>query len=917
MNARSIVNKLIELELCVNFERPDILGITETWLDSRIADSELAFEGYTLIRRDREDSVKVRGGGVLLYIKNELNPVIRSELKCSKVETLFCSIQCNGENTMIGICYRPPDTDASSDVEFHSLIDSINSKYLVVMGDFNYSELDWSNDGTIDRSHEFVECLDRNFLSQVVDKPTRGSNYLDLVITSDSNTIEDLNVDQPFQNSDHQMIKFYIIASQCSVTKKAPIYNYFKADYDIIRQEIGQLQWEELVECRDSNYVWSKLKSDMLYLRNKYIRKKGKLKNKCKWATRKVKSCRIAKKNAWIKYQKSNKDSRMYEEYKNKLRLSVKVNKKAKQEFEQKLADNIKSDCKSFYSYINSKSRSKGKIGPLKDSCSNLITDSKESADFLNKYFSSVFTEEDLQHVPTPTNVFSGEFNEFFKEIIIDENEVFCRLSKINVGKSIGPDEIHGKLLYEIRSEIAKPLAHLFNLSLTKGSIPQDWRDANVIPLFKKGNKNQAQNYRPVSLLSIAGKLLESIIKEQLVDHLTKHSLIKETQHGFTSGRSCLTNLLEFFEKVTQELDDGKAVDLVYLDFCKAFDKVPHCRLVKKLEAHGIGGNILQWIRAWLSNRRQRVAIEDRVSEWAKVTSGVPQGSVLGPILFLVYINDLDVGILSSLGKFADDSKLMKSICSNEDVNSVRNDLKILESWAEAWQMEFNVNKCSVIHLGKNNPGADYRLFDKQLTVSDKERDLGIIVDNKLKFDEQCDTVVSKANATLGMIKRNIVSRNHSIVTKLYKSLVRPKLEYCIQAWRPYLKKDVDKLERVQRRATKLISECRKCSYKDRLEFTGLTSLEDRRDRGDMIEVFKLAKGITKINKDKLLTFSTSTRTRGHPFKLQKTRPRLEVRKNCFSHRVVNKWNALPTAVIESDNVNMFKNRYDKFVHGR
>ena len=882
LNARSIVNKLIELELCINIEQPDILGITETWLDSRITDSELAFEGYTLIRRDREDSAKLRGGGVLLYIKNELNPVIKSELKCSKIETLFCSIQCNGESTMLGICYRPPDSTESSDTELYSLLDGINPKYLILMGDFNYSELNWFNDSTIDRSHPFVDCLDRNFLSQLVEKPTRGNNYLDLVIASDINTIENLTIGDPFQSSDHQMITFYIIASQCSIAKKTPVYNYFKADYNEIRQEIGGLKWEGLAACHDSEYIWKKLKSDMLNLRDKYIHRKGKRKQKCNWVTKKVQRCRIAKKNAWIKYLKSNKDSQMYEKYKSKLRISVRVNRKAKQEFEQKLADNIKSDCKSFYSYINSKSRSKKKIGPLKDLSNNVIIDNKETADFLNDYFSSVFTEEDLNHIPTPTNVFNGEFSDFFRELLVDENEVLCMLNKINVGKSIGPDEIHGKLLYEIRSEIAGPLAHLFNLSLSEGYIPQDWRDANVIPLFKKGNKNQAQNYRPVSLLSIVGKLLESLIKEKLVNHLNKHNLIRDTQHGFTSGRSCLTNLLEFFENVTHELDEGNAVDLVYLDFCKAFDKVPHCRLVRKLEAHGVGGNILKWIKSWLSNRRQRVAIEDKYSEWAKVTSGVPQGSVLGPILFLVYINDLDVGIVSSLGKFADDSKLMKSICSNEDVSTVREDLKVLESWAETWQMEFNVDKCSVIHLGKTNPSADYRLFDKQLTVSDKERDLGVIVDNKLKFGEQCDSVVSKANATLGMIKRNIVSRNHNIITKLYKTLVRPKLEYCIQAWRPYLRKDVDKLERVQRRATKLISECRKFSYEDRLKFTGLTTLEDRRDRGDMIEVFKLAKGFTKINKDKLLSFTANSRTRGHPFKLQKSRPKLEARRNFF-----------------------------------
>ena len=333
---------------------------------------------------------------------------------------------------------------------------------------------------------------------------------------------------------------------------------------------------------------------------------------------------------------------------------------------------------------------------------------------------------------------------------------------------------------------------------------------------------------------------------------------------------------------------------------------------MRKLEAHGVGGNILTWIKSWLSNRRQRVAVEGNFSEWAKVISGVPQGSVLGPVLFLVYINDLEVGLVSELSKFADDSKLLKSVSSDEDLDIVREDLHKLESWAEKWQMEFNVDKCSVMHLVKNDMCADYSLFNKQIKVSEKERDLGIIVDNKLRFSEQCNAVVNKANSTLGMIKRNIVSRDHKIISKLYKALVRPKLEYCIQAWRPYFRKDIDKLEKVQRRATKLISDCRNLSYKDRLVYTGLTTLEDRRNRGDMIEVFKLVKGLSKIDSSKLLCFSSNTRTRGHLYKLDKNRPTLELRKHFFSHRVVNNWNSLSADVVESESVNMFKNRYDK-----
>ena len=547
-NSRSIVNKLRELELCIEYDKPDILGITETWLHSSIADSELTFNGYTLIRSDRMDSDKTRGGGVLFYIKNELNPTIISDLKCSKIETLFCNIRCEESSTMLGICYRPPDTSVDNDKEFYDLINRIDSKDIVLMGDFNFAELNWQSDSTIDRSHPFVECLDNNFLSQLVNMPSRGTNYLDLVLVSDTNTIEELCVGAPFQSSDHQIITFHIIGSIRRKTKRVKVYNYFKADYNKIRHSITELEWDKLTGSRDILYVWDKLKSDMLDLRDKYIGVKGKPKSKCKWVTKRVQRFRKAKKEAWLKYQRSNKDTKLYDEYKKKLNKSVKENKRAKERFEQRLANNIKKDCKSFYSYISSKSRSNNKIGPLKDSSNNVLKTSKEAANFLNSYFSSVFTKEDLENIPTPVSMYQGNLSECLREITITESEVIARLNKINVGKSMGSDEVHGKLLYEIRHELAKPLTHMFNLSLESSCVPQDWRDANVTPLFKKGSRSEAQNYRPVSLLSIIGKILESFVKEKLMDHLEKHSLIKDTQHGFYTGRSCLTNLLEILK---------------------------------------------------------------------------------------------------------------------------------------------------------------------------------------------------------------------------------------------------------------------------------------------------------------------------------------------------------------------------------
>ena len=230
-------------------------------------------------------------------------------------------------------------------------------------------------------------------------------------------------------------------------------------------------------------------------------------------------------------------------------------------------------------------------------------------------------------------------------------------------------------MLFELREELASPLAKLFNSSLESGSVPSDWRDAGVTPLFKKGKKSEAQNYRPVSLTSLICKIMESILKDEIMKHLDKFSLIRDSQHGFLKGRLCLTNLLDFLENITIKIDERTPVDLIYLDFAKAFDKVPYQRLFKKIYAHGIGGEILEWIKSWLTGRRQKVSVNKSYSSWQYVLSGVLLGSVLVPLLFLIYINDLDVGVLSKLVKFADDTKFGRGVANELEVNILRNDL--------------------------------------------------------------------------------------------------------------------------------------------------------------------------------------------------------------------------------------------------
>ena len=323
-------------------------------------------------------------------------------------------------------------------------------------------------------------------------------------------------------------------------------------------------------------------------------------------------------------------------------------------------------------------------------------------------------------------------------------------------------------------------------MSLKEGVVPFEWKEANIIPLFKKGSRNKSENYRPVSLTSVICKLLERLIKDHMVDFLVKHKLLNSSQHGFLKARSCLTNMLCFLEEITKWIDVGSPVDIIYLDFQKAFDKVPHQRLLLKLKAHGIGDSITDWIEQWLTDRRQRVVVDGEVSNWKSVLSGVPQGSVLGPILFLIYINDLDDSITSNVLKFADDTKLFRKVNTDGDKQHLQNDLDRLVKWSEKWQMLFNFGKCKCLYTGHRNLNVNYKMGDTVLGTTVKEKDLGVTISADMKVSEQCGIAASKGNQILGFIRRNITYKGKKLIIPLYKAIVRPHLEYCIQAWRPY-----------------------------------------------------------------------------------------------------------------------------------
>ncbi|HEX8808198.1 MAG TPA: hypothetical protein VF760_04300 [Xanthobacteraceae bacterium] len=368
--------------------------------------------------------------------------------------------------------------------------------------------------------HPFIACLQDNFLEQLVTEPTWGQNFLDLILTSDSGFVSNIVVEEPFASSDHQMISFSLLVYKAKQPREAVTFNYFKADYDKIREDLKPKLLNIVID-NDTEENWSRIKQQLIEARDKCVPKNKRKHNKCKWATKNVVKCRRAKKKAWNNYVKSGKNGRLYTEYCSKLRESVRINKKAKLDFELKLAKNVKTDAKSFYSYIRSTQRCKDKVGHVKYNAEYVINEDKSAADVLNNYFASVFTKEDLSNIPEPTDVFKGSIQqEGLDTFVITEELVFKKLSELNVNKCCGPDDLHPKLLYELKSEIAKPLAILFNMSLRSGKIPQEWKDAHVTALCKKGAKDKCENYRPISLTSIVGKLLESLIKDKIVVHL-------------------------------------------------------------------------------------------------------------------------------------------------------------------------------------------------------------------------------------------------------------------------------------------------------------------------------------------------------------------------------------------------------------
>ena len=545
--------------------------------------------------------------------------------------------------------------------------------------------------------------------------------------------------------------------------------------------------------------------------------------------------------------------------------------------------------------------------------------DVKEKADAFNKAFIS-FSDLDTTNASLPEFAFKTDSR--LSNIIFAEDDVLNLLKSLDTSKATGPDGISAKMLKETAVSITPSFTRLLQLSFDKCQVPKQWKQANVIPLHKKDEKSNFANYRPISLLNITSKLCEKLVFKEVFNYLRDNDLITMHQSGFMPGDSTVHQLTYLYDLFCKALNDKKDVRLVFCDQSKAFDRVWHAGLVFKLKSFGITGPLLDWLMDYLRDRLQRISIDGIYSIWELIKAGVPQGSVLGPLLFIIYINDIVENIKSGIKLFADDTSLYITIDDNlnEATDQLNSDLDLLKAWSSQWLVDFNPQKTKSIYISLKKTVPDDLpplYFDNvELENVDSHKHLGLILNTSLSWKDHIVSIASTANKKLNLLAhlKNLLDRKTLFI--MYTSFIRPSIEYANVIWCNCTDTENDFLEGIQRRAARIItggtiSTSSKCLYEE----LAIETLKCRRDRNVMLMFHKIVFENAPFYLAELKPETTAQR---QTYNLRKTNNfttplcRIQKYQKSFLPHAIDLWNKLPSDTKTLRDYDLFKSELEK-----
>ena len=870
------------------------IALTETWLRDHL-DAEVNVEGYKLFRQDRIKSRPSRkgrdGGGTACYLKEDVAAGTDIILNFSNEVVEVIGLHIKVKNLVLIVVYRQPDNRAggarSTHVHFKEALEKMRDVLMqlpkptpdiIMCGDFNLPHALWpegeikTGAGTDEQImiEDLVTLKNEFFLGQEIMESThKRGNTLDLLFTNNTELLHSYVCNKTIF-SDHFIVEGKInYKTQESMENKqndppnakfSPEkesienfnqLNFFseKIDWKRMNEELQEVQWTREFRGLSPEEMLTRFYDNCLLICGKFVPKKRKA-YKSSIIPRDRKNLMRTRKRKLTALARARSPSR-------KDRLSAEVReleKLLKSSYETELAKNehkavlaIGKNSKYFYSYAKKFSKVKTGIGPLLDAAKTLVSCPAKMAEMLKTQYDTVFSTP-LQPMMASSDIFNETSNSdipILSDIYFAPVDIEEAIDELSANSAAGPDQFPAILLKQCKKVLGKPLHLIWKRSLLSGEIPNVLKSANIVPIHKGGSKGEAKNYRPVALTSHIIKIFEKVLRNHIVSHLEENRLLNPSQHGFRAGRSCLSQLLSHFETITKILEDGDNVDVIYLDFAKAFDKVDFLVTLKKIKHLGITGNIGKWIYSFLTGRSQTVIVNGTESSASEVKSGVPQGSVLGPLLFLILLGDIDKSVASAfVSSFADDTRVGHRIKEANDVNILQEDLRAIYQWSVENNMSFNSEKFECIRYGKRkdfheNTGY-FSDVNSSITPKDQVNDLGVLTSSNCQFKSHIENVVKSANKLCGWILRTFKTRAPKLMILLWKSLVLSKLDYCSQLWSPIVKGDIQKLEMVQRSFIRKIDGMGHLDYWTQLKKLQLYSLERRRERYIVIYIWRI-----------------------------------------------------------------------------